>query len=93
MTRFFRSYKFEVPCVEGFGSCMYTDFCKIFPLSECPEFFKAPHVSAGVYHYEKLEADIDFPIKVPAGMYSMRANFFTEALGNIGCVEIFVNIA
>ncbi len=93
MTRHFRSYKFEVPCVEGFGSCLYTDFCKILPMIECPEFFKAPHVSKGTYSYKDLEADVNLPVKIPSGMYSVRASFFAEQLGNIGCVEVFINIA
>ena len=92
LTRYFKSYKFDIPCVDGFGSCVYTDFCAIFPSMQCPAFFKKPFVPKGNYNYQNFEADIDLPVKIPSGLYSAKANFFAD-IGHVGCVEVYVNIA
>ncbi len=33
--------KFEIPCVDNFGSCTYDDVCAMLPPSDqCPQYFK-----------------------------------------------------
>lgn len=98
MAKHVRSMRIDIPCVDGFGSCVYTDFCAtMFALlgtKSCPDFFRSPSVPQGHYMFQNYKADVtSLPFKVPRGVYSFKAEFHSESIGHVGCAEVVVNIA
>jgi len=90
----------EIPCVDNFGSCTYSDVCQLLPpASDCPAFFKEHSIPCncpfpmGEYSAQNLDLEIDVPAKIPGGQYTITANMQSKALGHIGCVQLVFNVA
>lgn len=93
-------FKVEIPCVDNFGSCTYSDVCAMLPSpSDCPAFFKEHSIPctcpfpAGDYKGDNITVEIDTPSKIPSGEYILQADFVSKAIGHVGCVEIIINAA
>ena len=77
MIKMIGKFKFEVPCIEGIGSCTYDDVCDLLPKNaqDCPAFFKQNNIPCncpfpqGDYKTSGLSFDIEFNAKIPKGNY------------------------
>jgi ganglioside GM2 activator len=90
--------KFEVPCIDNFGSCTYKDVCVYLPHpSDCPQYFKDHNIpcscpfASGDYTATNIEIQLNVP-KVPSGGYIVTANFQDNQGNHIGCVELDLKV-
>lgn len=93
-------FKVEIPCINNFGSCTYSDVCAMLPIpDDCPPFFKERSIPcscpfpSGDYSASDVEIEVILPDKVPPGEYNILANFQNSKIGHVGCINISLKVA
>ena len=93
-------FKVEIPCIDNFGSCTYSDVCSMLPTPDnCPSFFKEHDIPCscpfpnGEYNAQNVQISVDTAQKIPTGEYNILINFQSKEIGHVGCIQVDVKLA
>ena len=89
----------KVPCVNNVGSCVYQDLCTNIthlyfnPFQSLDTDKKCPPIPAGTYSMANVILPISKSIpSIADGTMRVTIDFLSNALGQLGCLQMIVNL-